>query len=143
MDNMKQLSPALLKKLKCTSIYYYYVFYFPLRWNIQLRVSSIRICIPSCLFLRMFLTYHSGRSNSCHTFLRNNQKYSWLFRISYRDHKNYCVENNSGHDKDFKGFGVHNLPHFINTSVFILRHVTLSWFGCHGELNAISLKYKI
>ena len=86
-------------------------------------------------------TTDSGRQLS--RILTNHQQYTCLFRVSYRDHKNNCVENNGGHDKDFERFGVHNLPHFINTSIFILWHVTLSWLGCHGELNTISLKYEI
>ena len=63
--------------------------------------------------------------------------------IPYRDHKNYCIEDNCGHDKDFKWLGIHHPPHFIEACVFVLRHVALSWFGCHRELNAVSLKHQI
>lgn len=73
------------------------------------------------------------------TELKQQEQHS-LTKNSYRDHENYRVEDNCGHDEDFEWLGIHDPPDFIEACVFVLRHVALSWFGCHRELNTVSLK---
>ena len=78
----------------------------------------------------------AGEGGDLHT----SELHYILTKNSYRDHENYRVEDNCGHDEDFEWLGIHDPPDFIKACVFVLRHVALSWFGCHRELNTVSLE---